>query len=77
MNVSLRIEGRTFAANLIYLPLSGLNIILGMDWLSANRVMLNYSDKTVVFSSVLSPEPMTPLNLYLNSLAINRCGTKN
>ena len=31
MNASLRIEGRTSVANLIYLPLSGFDIILGMD----------------------------------------------
>ena len=33
MNVSLRIEGRTFVANLICLPLFGLDIILGMGFL--------------------------------------------
>ena len=31
MSVPLRIESRTFIANLICLPLSGLNVILGMD----------------------------------------------
>ena len=31
MNVSLQIGGRTFTANLICLPLSRLDIILGMD----------------------------------------------
>ena len=39
--------------------------------------MLNCSDKTIVFSSVLSPEPMIPVNLYLSSLAINCYGTKS
>ena len=77
MSVSLRIEGRTFIANLICLPLSGLDIILGMDSLSANHVILNCSDKTIVFPSILSLEPVTPMNLYLSSLAVNRCGTEN
>ena len=36
MNVPLRIEGRVFVTNLICLPLSGLDVILGMDWLSTN-----------------------------------------
>ena len=31
MNVPLQIEGRTFVANLIRLPLFGLDIILGID----------------------------------------------
>ena len=44
MNVSLRIGGRTFTANLICLPLFELNIILGTDQLSANQIMLNFSD---------------------------------
>ena len=35
-NLPFHIECRTFIANLIGLPLSGLDIILGMDWLSAN-----------------------------------------
>ena len=33
--------------------------------------MLNCSDKTVVFSSILPPEPMTSENLYLNSLVVD------
>ena len=70
MNVSLRIEGRTFTANLICLPLSGLDIILGMDWLSANRVMLNCSDKAIVFPFISSLESVTTVKLYLSSLAV-------
>ena len=77
MNVSLQIESRTVAANLICLPLSRLDIILGMDWLFANRVMLDCFDKIVVFSSVSSSEPQTSVNLYLSSLAVNCCGPEN
>ena len=77
MNVFLRIEGKTFVANLIYLPVSRLDIILSMNWLSANRVMLNCFDKTIVFSSILSPELVTPVNLYLSSVVIDYYGMKN
>ena len=31
MKLLFQIDGRTFAADLIFLPLSGLDIILGMD----------------------------------------------
>jgi len=31
------------------LPLSQIDVILGMDWLSSNHVLLNYFDKTMVF----------------------------
>ena len=39
--------------------------------------MFNYSDKTVVFSSVSSFEPQASINLYLNSLAVNCCGLES
>ena len=77
VNISLQIEGRTFVANLICLPLSRLDIILGMDWLSANRVMLNCFDKIAVFPSTLSSESITLVNLYLSSLVVNYCGKEN
>ena len=31
LNFRFQIDGRSFVANLIYLPLSGLDLILGMD----------------------------------------------
>ena len=63
--------------DLVCLSLSGLNIILSRDWLSANHVMLNCSDKTIVFSSTPFSESMIPISLYVNSLAINCCGTES
>ena len=39
--------------------------------------MLNCSDKTMTFSSVSLSEPRTPVNLYLNSLAVNCCGLES
>ena len=34
---------------MICLPLSQIDVILGMDWLSSNHVLLNCFDKSVVF----------------------------
>ena len=48
-------------------------MILGMDWLSANHVMLNYSDRTIVFTSILPSESIIPVNLYLSSSSIDCC----
>jgi len=45
----MEISGRTFLIDLICLPLSQMDVILGMDWLSSNHVLLNCFDKTVVF----------------------------
>ena len=33
--------------------------------------MLNCYDKTVIFSSILSSESVTPISLYLNSLSLD------
>ncbi|XP_027364503.1 uncharacterized protein LOC113871606 [Abrus precatorius] len=44
------LEGQEFLVNLICLPLSDLDVILGMDWLSANHVMLDCPNKKLAFS---------------------------
>ncbi|XP_025980621.1 uncharacterized protein [Glycine max] len=49
MDCLVEISGRTFLIDLICLPLSQIEVILGMDWLSSNHVLLNYFDKTVAF----------------------------
>ena len=45
----MEISGRTFLIDLICLPLSQIDVILGMYQLSFNLVLLNYFDKIVVF----------------------------
>ncbi|XP_019465373.1 PREDICTED: uncharacterized protein LOC109363569 [Lupinus angustifolius] len=44
------VNNRTFLIDLICLPLSQVDVILGMDWLSTNCVLLNCFDKTMVFN---------------------------
>ena len=44
-------RNKKFSVNLICLPLSHLDIVLGMDWLSSNHVLLNCHDKTFIFES--------------------------
>ncbi|XP_017420339.1 uncharacterized protein LOC108330367 [Vigna angularis] len=46
---SMVVEGRSFKVNLICLPLQGLDVILGMDWLSANRILIDCGEKKLVF----------------------------
>ena len=43
------IEGRTYHANLLCLPLKDLDVILGMDWLSRHHILLDCAQRTVVF----------------------------
>ena len=53
--------------DLICLPLSSLDIILGMNWLLTNHIMLDCSDKTALFPPS-SFEAKKPMNLYPCSL---------
>jgi len=43
------VAGHKFKVNLIWLPLEGLDVILGMDWLSDNHVIMDYRRRSVVF----------------------------
>ena len=49
LDCPMEIFGKTFLIDLICLPLSQIDVILGMDWLSSNHVLLNCFDKIVVF----------------------------
>jgi hypothetical protein len=46
-NVNLKIRGVDFVAILIVLESKGINIILGMDWLSKHKVLINCDKKYV------------------------------
>jgi len=35
----IEVDGRKYRVNLICLPLEGLDVILGMDWLSTNHIL--------------------------------------
>jgi hypothetical protein len=45
--VNLKIRGVNFATNLIVLESKGIDIILGMDWLSKHKVLINCAKKYV------------------------------
>ncbi|XP_047153516.1 uncharacterized protein LOC124825023 [Vigna umbellata] len=47
----IEVEGRIFKVNLICLPLQGLKVILGMDWLAANHILIDCGEKKVIFPS--------------------------
>ena len=46
----IEVAGHKFKVNLVCLPLEGLDVILGMDWLSDNHVIMNCRQCSVVFS---------------------------
>jgi hypothetical protein len=45
--VNLKIRGVDFVTNLIVLESKGINVILGMDWLSKHKVLINCAEKYV------------------------------
>jgi len=45
----MEVAGRRFKVNLVCLPLEGLNVILGMDWLSNNHIMIDCGRRNLVF----------------------------
>ena len=45
----VEVEGRRYKVNLICLPLQELEVILGMDWLSANRILIDCREKRLLF----------------------------
>jgi hypothetical protein len=49
--VSIHIRGVEFLANLIVLESNGIDVILGMDWLSKHKGMINCAKKAVKLTS--------------------------
>ncbi|XP_057762068.1 uncharacterized protein LOC130982193 [Arachis stenosperma] len=74
--VSFRVKQRDFVHNLVCLPMVGLDLILGLDWLSKNHVLLDYSAKLVYFISEDTEGPIVVNNYYLNSMIVNCSGAK-
>ena len=67
------IQEKLFSVDFICLPLKGLDIILGMDWLSTNHVVLNCYDKSIIFLPP-SSQNLHPCLSFLNSASqLNHC----
>ena len=50
-NCVLSVGGRTFQIDLICLPLKKVDVVLGMDWLSANSVFIGCEEKLIIIPS--------------------------
>nr|XP_025661295.1 uncharacterized protein LOC112756906 [Arachis hypogaea] len=74
--VLFRIQQRDFVHNLICLPMTGLDLNLGLDWLSNNHVLLDCSAKTVYFMPEGTEGPVVVNNYYLNSMTMNCSGAE-
>jgi hypothetical protein len=54
--VNLKIRGVDFVSNLIVLKLKGIDIILGMEWLSKHKVLINCAKKSVKWTTLNGKE---------------------
>ncbi|XP_016206793.1 uncharacterized protein LOC107647193 [Arachis ipaensis] len=72
--VSFRVKQRDFVHNLIRLPMTDLDLILGLDWLSKNHVLLNCFEKLLHFMPEGSERPVVVNSCYLNYVEVNYSG---
>jgi hypothetical protein len=54
--VNLNIKGIDFVANLIVLESKGIDVILGMDWLSKHKVVIDCAKKSVKLTTLEGKE---------------------
>jgi hypothetical protein len=54
--VNLKIRGVDFIANLIVLEWKVIDVILGMDWLSKHKVLIDYAKKSVKLTTLEGKE---------------------
>jgi hypothetical protein len=71
--VSIHIGGVEFLANLIVLESNGIDVILGMDWLSKHKGMINCAKKAVRLATSNGKEmEYVAENLVTDKAAFNR-----
>jgi predicted aspartyl protease len=54
--LNLKIRGVDFVANLIILESKEKDVILGMDWLSKHKVLIDYAKKSVKLTTSYEKE---------------------
>jgi hypothetical protein len=78
--VNLKIRGVDFIANLIVLESKGINIILGMDWLSKHKVLISYAKKSIKLTTPdgreleFVTEPVVTTRGVANHAKVNQMG---
>ena len=75
-DLNLQFEGRDSVIDLVCLPLKGIEVIIGMDWLIANNVILLCKERTVRYAmSSLSVEGSSG-SLLLSATQAERCARR-
>ncbi|XP_020989543.1 uncharacterized protein LOC110276773 [Arachis duranensis] len=72
--VGFKLEGRAFVHDLICLPMVGLEMILGFDWLSKNQVLFDCFEQIIRFIPEGDSGAVITVGYYLNSVVLHCCG---
>ncbi|XP_050876955.1 uncharacterized protein LOC127080689 [Lathyrus oleraceus] len=67
-NCSLSVNGRIFQIDLICLPLKKVDVVLGIDWISANSVFIGCEEKLII---IPSSEAKGCINYYLGRIDLD------
>jgi hypothetical protein len=76
--VNLKIRRVDFVANLIVLESKGIDVILGMDWLSKHRVLIDCAKKSIKLTTLegkeieFVTEPIVTARGVANSVKVNQ-----
>jgi hypothetical protein len=65
--VNIKIRGVDFIANLIVLDSKGIDVILGMDWLSKHKVLIDYARKSIKFTTEDGKELVYEIEVLVRS----------
>jgi hypothetical protein len=79
--VNLKIRGVGIVANLIVLESKGIDVILGMDWLSKHKILIDYAKKSVNLTTPegkeleFITEPVVTAKGVANHVKVNQLDT--
>jgi hypothetical protein len=71
--VNLKIRGVDFVANLVVLESKGIDVILGMDWLSKYKVLIDYAKKSVKLTTPEGKEMEFVTELVVTAKGVANC----
>jgi hypothetical protein len=77
LTVNLKIRGVDFVANLIVLELKDIDIILGMDWLSKHKVLIDCAKKSVKLATPDGKELEFVTELIVIAKGVSNCAKVN
>jgi RNase H-like domain found in reverse transcriptase/Reverse transcriptase (RNA-dependent DNA polymerase)/Retroviral aspartyl protease/Integrase zinc binding domain/Retrotransposon gag protein len=75
-NLDLWFENRMSKIDLVCLPLRGIDVIIGMDWLEANDVILHCKNKVVSYAVNYLSGELANAPLLLSATRVEKCVRK-